>query len=62
MEPPPAARVRERSGRRLWGAPGLGLPGGGILPPGAALVFPATALALHRATGQAGPVLWEWIG
>lgn len=28
MVPPPAARVSERFGRRLWGAPGLGLPGG----------------------------------
>lgn len=60
------ATARRPGKRALWaqavGCSGVRVARQGILPPGAALVFLATALALPRPTGQAGPVRWAWIG
>jgi hypothetical protein len=62
MVPPPAARVSERSGRRLLGAPGLGLRGGESCPrrrPGFPCHRPGLTQA-HR-PGRPGPLGMDWV-
>lgn len=60
------ATARRPGELALWaqdvGCSGVGIAGRGILPPGAALLFLATALTLSRPTDQAGLVRWAWIG